>query len=85
MCGAQTVGPQGDEVPGVVQVGDAAGGLDLHVRRAAGAQQAHIVRRGAAGGKAGGGLDVVRAGVGDALAQGDLFLVGEQAGFDDDL
>ena len=30
-AGAQTVGAQCDEILGVVQVGDAAGGLDLHM------------------------------------------------------
>ena len=36
-------------------------------------------------GKTCGGLDIVSAGIGYALAQGDLLLVGQQAGLDDDL
>ena len=40
----------------------------------------HIRKGGASLGKAGGGLDIVCAGVGDALAKGDLLLVGQQAG-----
>ena len=55
------------------------------MRRAAGAQQAHIVRRGAAGGKAGGGLDIVRTAVGDDAAEHALFLLGQQAALDDNL
>ena len=55
------------------------------MRRAAGAQQTYIVRRGAAGGKAGGGLDIVRTAVGDDAAEHALFLLGQQAALDDDL
>ena len=48
-------------------------------------EQLHI-RKGSAGlGETGGGLDIICAGIGNALAQGDLLLVGQQTGLDDDL
>ena len=50
-----------------------------------GLEQGHILPGGAAGGEAGGGLDVVRAGLGHQLAQLDLLRLGEQAGFHDHL
>ena len=50
-----------------------------------GRKQLHIVEGGTGLGKTGGGLDILRSGVGDALAQGDLFFIGKQAGLDDDL
>ena len=84
-AGAQTVGPQGDEVPGVVQVGDAAGGLDLHMGSNVCLEQGHVLPGGSAAAEAGGGLDIVRAGLGHHPAHLDLFGVGEQAGLDDDL
>ena len=52
---------------------------------AAGAQQRDVLARGAARGKAGAGLDEVRAGVRDDAAEAALFVVGEQAALDDDL
>ena len=55
------------------------------MRRAAGAQQAHIVRRGAAGGKAGGSLDIVGPAVGHDAAEHALFLLGQQTALNDDL
>ena len=55
------------------------------MRRAAGAQQAHIVRRGAASGKAGGSLDIVGPAVGHDAAEHALFLLGQQAALNDDL
>ena len=74
-----------DELLRVLQRRDAARGLDsdarLHVLR----EQLHIVERRAAGGEAGGGLDIIRAGIGDDLAHLDLFVVRQQAGLDDDL
>ena len=48
-------------------------------------KQFHIVEGGTGLGEARGGFDVVRAGVGDSLAQGDLLLIGQQAGLDNDL
>ena len=48
-------------------------------------EELHIVEGSTGSGESGGSLDVVRAGVGNALAQGDLFFVGEQAGLNDDL
>ena len=48
-------------------------------------KQLHIVEGSASLGKAGGSLDVICAGVGNALAKSDLFLVGQKAGLDDDL
>ena len=84
-AGAQTVGPQGDEVPGVVQVGDAAGGLDLHMGSNVCLEQGHVLPGGSAAAEAGGGLDIVRAGLRHHPAHLHLFGVGEQAGLDDDL
>src|SRR5699024_2200290 len=84
-AGAQAVGAQVYEVLGVGERLDAAGGLDLHVLRAAAAQELDVLARGPAGGKAGGGLDVVRAGVGDDAAERALFLLREEAALDDDL
>ena len=82
--GSQTGRAQHNELLRVGKAGNAAGSLDLHMGRDMGGEQLHVVERRAGLGKARGSLDVVRAGVGDALAQGDLFLVGEQAGLDDD-
>ena len=84
-AGAQAVGPQGHEVPGVVQVGDSAGGLDLHMGGHMGLEQGHVLPGGSAAAEAGGGLDIVRAGLRHHPAHLHLFGVGEQAGFDDDL
>ena len=47
--------------------------------------QLHIVEVCACGGEAGAGLDVVRACLADDIAHLFLFLVGQQAGLDDDL
>ena len=47
-------------------------------------QQGHVLGGGPAGGKARGGLDVIRPGVADHLAQTALLLLGEQARLDDD-
>ena len=44
-----------------------------------------IGKRRTCGRKAGGCFDEIRAGVGDHLAHGDFFLVGQQAGFNDHL
>ena len=52
---------------------------------AAGAQQRDVLARRSAGGKAGAGLDEVRARVGDDAAEAALLVVGEQAALDDDL
>ena len=49
-----------------------------------GGKQLHVVEGRPGLTEARGGLDIVRAGIGNALAQGNFFLVGEQAGFDDD-
>ena len=48
-------------------------------------EQLHIGEGGTGLGKTGGGLDIIRTGIGNALAQGDLLFVGQQAGLDDDL
>ena len=48
-------------------------------------KQFHIVERRAAGGEAGGGLDIISAGSGDDLAHFDFLVVRQQAGLDDDL
>ena len=80
-----TLNEQRDKILGVLEAGDAARGLDLDGGRAVGAQQGHILTGGAAGGKAGGGLDIVGVAVGDDMAQRDLLLLGEQAALDDDL
>ena len=42
-------------------------------------KEGHVLPGGPSAGKAGGGLDILRAGGGDDLAQFDLLLVGEQA------
>ena len=84
-AGAQAVGTQFNELFRVLQRGDAAGGLDLHMRGHMSLEQRHIGEGRARFRKTGGGLNIVRSGIGYALAQGDLFLVGEQAGLDDDL
>ena len=47
-------------------------------------KQRNVMEGRTAGREAGGGLDVVCAGVGDDLAQLDLLLVGEEAALDDD-
>ena len=83
--GAQTGCAQSDELLSVIDGGNAACGLDLHMGSNVLGKQLHIGEGSACGGEASGGLDVVSAGVGDTLAQGDLLLIGEQAGFDDDL
>ena len=83
--GSQAGRAQHNELLRVGKAGNAAGSLDLHMGRDMGGEQLHVVEGRAGLGKARGGFDVVRAGVGDALAQGDLFLVCEQAGLDDDL
>ena len=82
--GAQPGRAQLDKLLSILQAGNAAGGLDLHVRGHMLGEQLHIVESGAGLGKARGGLDIVRAGIGDALAQGDLLVIGQQAGLDDD-
>ena len=82
---AQAVGSQFDELLSILQGGDAAGGLDLHMGGNMLGEQLHIGKGSAGGGEAGGGLDIVGAGVGHALAQGDLLLIGQQTGLDDDL
>ena len=48
-------------------------------------KQLHIVERGAAGGEAGGGLDIVRSRIGDDLTHLDLLVVRQQARLDNDL
>ncbi len=48
-------------------------------------KQFNVLRGGAAGAKAGGGFDVIRAGIRHAGAQGFFFRLAQSAGFDDDL
>ena len=50
-----------------------------------GGEERHVVEGSAGLGEACGGLDIVRAAVRDSLAHGNLLVIGEQAGFDDDL
>ena len=50
-----------------------------------GLEQGHVLPGGSAAAEAGGGLDIVRAGLGHHPAHLHLFGVGEQAGLDDDL
>ena len=82
---AQTGSAQFDELLSILQGRNAAGGLDLHMGSHMLCKQFHIGKGGAGLGEAGGGLDVIGAGIGNALAQGDLFFVRQQAGLDDDL
>ena len=84
-AGAQAVCAQGEELRGVLQGADAAGGLDLHMGGHMGLEQRHVVESGSGGGEAGGGLDIVGAGLADDLAHPDLFRLGQLAGLDDDL
>ncbi|CAN4040397.1 HNH endonuclease, partial [Dysosmobacter welbionis] len=81
----QAGGTQVDEVLRVLQVGDAAGGLDLHIGTHVLCKEGHVLPGGAAGAEACGGLDILRAGGGDDLAHLDLLLVCEEAALDDDL
>ena len=57
-AGAQPVRAQRDEIPGIVEVGDAAGGFDLHMGGHMGLEQGHILAGGSAAAEAGGGLDI---------------------------
>ncbi|CAN4015767.1 Large polyvalent protein associated domain-containing protein, partial [Dysosmobacter welbionis] len=61
-AGAQAGGTQVDEVLRVLQVGDTAGGLDLHVGAHVLGEKGHVLPGGAAGAEACGGLDILRAG-----------------------
>ena len=83
-AGAQAGSAQVDEVLRVLQIGNAAGSLDLHIGAHVLGEQGHVLTGGAAPAEAGGGLDVVRAGGSNDLAQLDLLLVGEEAALDDD-
>ena len=64
---------------------NAAGSLDLATAMHALDHQLHIVEVGTGSGEAGAGLDVVRACLADDITHLFLFLVGQQAGLDDDL
>ena len=46
--------------------------------------QGHVLKGGPGGGKAGAGLDIVGPGLADDVAHFALFIVGQQAGLDDD-
>ena len=48
-------------------------------------KECHIFKGCAGLGETGGGLDVIGAGIGNALAKGDLLVIRQQAGLDDDL
>ena len=74
-----------DEVFGILDGRDASRGLDLDGWSAVRAHERHVVKRRAALREAGGGLDILRAGLGHHAAQLDLLLLGQQARFDDDL
>ena len=73
------------EIFGVLQVRNAAGGLDLLAVRHMLHHEGNVLAGRTAAGKARGGLDVVGVRIGDDLAELDLLFVGEQAGLDDDL
>ena len=49
-----------------------------------GFHQGYVLTSGASATEAGGGLDEVRAGLGDDVAQLDLFVLSQQASLDDD-
>ena len=83
--GSQTVSTQRKEGFHVLHGRNAAGSLDLAAAMHALDHQLHIVEVCACGGEAGAGLDVVRACLADDIAHLFLFLVGQQAGLDDDL
>ena len=70
---------------GRLEGADAAGGLDLNARAYVAGHQRHILNGGTTLIKAGGGLDIGRARLGDAMAQGDLLGVGQPAALDDHL
>ena len=84
-AGAEAGRAELDELFRVLQRRNAAGGLDLHAGLYVLREQLHVMERRAAGGEAGGGLDVVRAGIGDDLTHLDLFVIRQQARLDDDL
>ena len=84
-AGADAVGTGVDHRLSRLKGADAAGRLDQHTLAHVLLHQRHVLDGGTALIKAGGGLDVLGAGVGDALAQGNLLLVGETAALDDDL
>gem|GEM_PF-4564822 len=83
--GAQAVSPQSQELFHILHGGDAAGSLDLAATVHALDHQFHIVEVGTCGGETGAGLDVVGTGLADDVAHRFLFLIGQQAGLDDDL
>ena len=84
-AGAEAGRAELDELFRVLQRRNAAGGLDLHAGLYVLREQLHVMERRAAGGEAGGGLDVVCAGIGDDFAHLDLLVVRQQARLDDDL
>ncbi len=84
-AGTQSSSAQLDELDGIVEGGDAAGSLHLYIGTDVLGEQLDVSEGGASLGETGGGLDVVSASLGHQLAHGDLLLVGQQAGLDDNL
>ena len=76
---------EGHDLEQRVERADAAGGLDLDVRRGVRAHQAQVVVGGAAGREAGRGLDEVGAGGLGQVAGADLLVVGQVGVLEDDL
>ena len=81
-AGAQAGSPQIDEILRILQIGDTAGSLDLHVGPHVLGEQGHVLPGGAAPAEAGGGLDLVRAGGCGDLTHLDFFFLCQKAGLD---
>ena len=76
---------EGHDLEQRVERADAAGGLDLDVRRGVGAHQAQVLVGRPARGEAGRGLDEVAAGRLGQAAGADLLVVGQVGVLEDDL
>ena len=83
--GADAGGPGVEHGTGVGEGADSAGGLDSGAGAGDRAHEGDVVDGGPAGGEASGGLDEVGPGGEGEFGGAELFLEGEQAGFEDDL
>ena len=81
-AGAKARGAEFDKFFRSLKRRNAACRLDFHAGLYMLCKQFHIVECRAAGGEAGGGLDIVRAGIGDDLTHLDLFVIRQQARLD---
>ena len=84
-AGAETLSAKVDEILRILKGGYAAGGLYLYMSGALSAHKRHVLAGSATAAEAGGGLDELRTGLAYYAAKLDFFLLGEQAGLDDDL